>query len=285
MKKSTLLLILALSSFNLFASFVPGVPYFYQYNNTINPGGTCQNTSTAMCIKFFGGTTEYPDNISSIYGTTQSQTVPGLQTVFNTEAANFNLTVRDVGHTTGTFAQIQTLLAAGIPVIVHGWFTGSGHVMVLTGYTGTDYIANDPAGKWDQIYQVGGYSGTNSTEGHTISYGKAAMEQAIGPDGTVWFHEFINIPPSDTIAPATIINIANVNSYKTTNFSVNYTDSDNSGGSGLDKSFYSVLDYTGSEWRANNQNGFFNDNFDNTIHPDWTSYSGNWSISNHSLNQ
>lgn len=285
MKKASLFLAISFTTINLFASYVPGVPYFYQYNNTNNPGGSCQNTSLAMCIKYFGGTAEYPDAVSNVYGTTQAQSVSGLQTVFNTEAANFNLTVRDVGHSNGTFSQIQALLAAGIPVIVHGYFTSYGHVMVLTGYNGVDYIANDPAGKWSQQYQNGGYCQCSSTEGHDVLYSKAAMEQAIGPDGTVWYHQFINITPADTIAPGTTINVANDTSYKTTNFTVNFTDSDNAGGSGLDKSFYSVLDYTGAEWRSNNQNGFFCDNFDSAIHPDWTLYSNNWSIQNHALYQ
>jgi hypothetical protein len=109
---------------------VTGVPYFYQYNNSINPGGSCQNTSIAMVIKFYGGTAEIPDDISSVYGTSQAQTTSGFKQVFDAEAAYFGLTVRDVPHTNGTFAGIHSLLAAGIPVVVHGYFTGYGHVMV-----------------------------------------------------------------------------------------------------------------------------------------------------------
>ena len=81
MKKSLLTSIIAiLISQHSFASYVPGVQYFYQYSNSINPGGSCQNTSVAMCIKFYGGTAETPDAISGIFGTSQAQTVNGLQT-------------------------------------------------------------------------------------------------------------------------------------------------------------------------------------------------------------
>ena len=292
MKKNLLTLFSALliSQFS-FASYVPGVPYFYQYSNSINPGGSCQNTSVAMCIKFYGGTSETPDAISGYFGTSQAQTVSGLETVFNSEAAYFGLTVRDIGHTDGTFNDIQTLLAAGKPVIVHGYFTSYGHVMVLTGYTGGEYIANDPAGQWSQTYGYGGYSQTNATEGIDIYYSKSAMESAIGPNGTIWYHEFTNsaaptpTTTADAIAPTTAISLANSANYQTVNFTANYTDADNTGGSGLDKSFYSVLDWNGNEWRANKNNGFFCDNFDNSIHSDWNTSSGTWGIASNILTQ
>lgn len=272
--------------------FVSGVPYFYQYNNTINPGGSCQNTSIAMVIKYYGGIAVTPDDISSYYGTSQAQTPSGLKQVFDSEAAYFGLSVRDVPHTNGTFSEIHALLAAGKPVIVHGYFTSYGHVLVITGYNGSVYTCNDPAGKWSQIYQYGGYSQTNSTEGHGVTYSKSAFEDAIGPDGTIWYHEIINTstvtpPPStvDIVPPTSIANISNPTNYKTSNFNVNFSDVDNSGGSGLDKSFYSVLDWNGTEWRGNNNNGFMCDNFDSNIHSDWTTGSGTWSISSNILNQ
>ena len=271
---------------------VTGVPYFYQYNNSINPGGSCQNTSIAMVIKFYGGTSEIPDDISSIYGTSQAQTTSGFKQVFDAEAAYFGLTVRDVPHTNGTFAGIHSLLAAGIPVVVHGYFTGYGHVMVITGYNGSVYTCNDPAGEWSQTYGYGGYSQVNSTEGHSVTYNKTNFQNAIGPDGTIWYHEFVNTgtvtpPPStvDITPPSSVANIANPANYKTSNFTVNFSDADNSGGSGIEKSFYSVLDWNGTEWRGNKNNGFMCDNFDNSIHSDWSAGAGTWTISSNLLNQ
>ncbi|MCX6297335.1 MAG: glycosyl hydrolase family 18 protein [Bacteroidetes bacterium] len=86
----------------------------------------------------------------------------------------------------------------------------------------------------------------------------------------IWNCSIDNIVPTTTIAvPA---------GWKTTNFTANFTDIDNAGGSGIEKSFYQVLENNGTEWRANNGNGFFSDNFDVAIHPDWTSASGVWSI-------
>lgn len=87
----------------------------------------------------------------------------------------------------------------------------------------------------------------------------------------------------DVIAPTTTVSAPG--GWATTNFSANFTDTDNSGGSGIEKSFYQVLENNGSEWRANNGNGFFSDNFDVAIHPDWAIQSGVWNISSGYLNQ
>jgi spore germination protein YaaH len=87
----------------------------------------------------------------------------------------------------------------------------------------------------------------------------------------------------DNVAPSTLVSAPS--SWATGNFTANFTDTDNSGGSGIAKSYYQVLDYNGTEWRANNGNGFFSDNFDVAIHPDWTSMVGTWSIIGGYLNQ
>lgn len=80
----------------------------------------------------------------------------------------------------------------------------------------------------------------------------------------------------DNVAPTTTVNAPS--GWVTQNFTTTFTDADNAGGSGIEKSFYQVLDYDGTEWRANNGNGFFSDNFDVAIHPDWTIGSGTWAI-------
>ena len=65
----------------------------------------------------------------------------------------------------------------------------------------------------------------------------------------------------------------------TQNFTTTYTDIDNSGGTGIEKSFYQPSYFNGTEWRANGLRGFFNDDFSTaTISPDWTNAVGTWSI-------
>lgn len=86
----------------------------------------------------------------------------------------------------------------------------------------------------------------------------------------------------DVISPTTAI--ATVGAWKTGNFTASFTDAD-AGGSGLEKSFYQVIDYNGTEWRANYTHGFFSDNFDLAIHPEWTQKTGTWTINTNALEQ
>jgi spore germination protein YaaH len=88
----------------------------------------------------------------------------------------------------------------------------------------------------------------------------------------------------DNIAPTTLVFVPTT-TWMTGNFVANFSDTDNSGGSGIAKSYYQVLEYNGTEWRANNSRGFFSDNFDNAIHPDWSTMIGSWSIIGGYLNQ
>lgn len=89
--------------------------------------------------------------------------------------------------------------------------------------------------------------------------------------------------PSDNIAPVTTINTNNY--WKTAPFTATLTDADNIGGSGVQKGYYQVIDFNGTEWRANASKGFFADNFDNAIHPEWTVKTGTWNVTANSLVQ
>ncbi|MFH2142275.1 MAG: N-acetylmuramoyl-L-alanine amidase [Bacteroidota bacterium] len=81
-------------------------------------------------------------------------------------------------------------------------------------------------------------------------------------------------------APETSVSVTG--NWQTDDFIANFSD-DADGG--LNTAFYQVLDNNGSEWRANGNFGFFNDNFDNILHPDWINMSGNWTINSGYLYQ
>jgi len=87
----------------------------------------------------------------------------------------------------------------------------------------------------------------------------------------------------DITAPTT--SIGAFTNWHTTNFPSAFTDEDGINGSGIKHQFWQVIDYNGSEWRANTNHGFFNDNFDSIIHQDWINQVGNWSINNNVLRQ
>lgn len=181
-------------------TYLKDVPYFYQYGNTENPSGSCQNTCIAMVLKYFamkeGLSSDIykhitPDNLTKTWGTKKAQTVSGLQEVFNTEAAKIGVKTRGTGTETMPLDDFRKAATnSKTPFIVHGYFTDFGHILVVLGFDGKDYICNDPAGKWSTQYKNGGYSGANSTEGIAIKYPKQAFEAAISPDNMVWVHSY-----------------------------------------------------------------------------------------------
>ncbi len=162
-------------------------PYFCQYDNELYAGSSCQNTSIAMTLAKYGWKGN-PDQITKSYGKDMAQTPAGLETVFNTVAEKAGLKVRVKSHEAGTMELVNKLLAEGKPVIAHGWFTKSGHVVTITGFDGQNYTVNDPAGKWNGQYK-GGYS---SESGKGVKYSKEAMIDALVENGEVWCHEICN---------------------------------------------------------------------------------------------
>ena len=89
---------------------------------------------------------------------------------------------------------------------------------------------------------------------------------------------------NDVTPPSTAITTPG--SWVTQDFTASFTDSDNSGGSGIEKMYYQVIDFDGTDWRANSTTGFFSDNFDQTaIHSDWTTVQGNWNLNTGNLVQ
>lgn len=85
----------------------------------------------------------------------------------------------------------------------------------------------------------------------------------------------------DNTPPVTAISVPA--GWDTTNFVASFTDTDNGCIGGVEKSFYNVSDYNGTEWRANSLQGFMNDNFDqSTINSEWTQSTGTWIINSNS---
>jgi len=185
------------------------VPYFYQYANSLHPGASCQNTSIAMVLSKYGWTGN-PDTITSRFGKDRAQSPAGLADVFNTLAQEAGISARLTANTSGSRDRLHQLLAAGKPVIVHGYFTGYGHVLVATGYDGSHYTANDPAGRWAQAWKGGYPYGYNSAAGRGIRYPRAAFDQAIATSNgssylPLWFHELSGVGgdgPADDTPPA-----------------------------------------------------------------------------------
>lgn len=162
------------------------------------------------------------------------------------------------------------------------------------------FTAFDIETNWDYLYiydgnsisspLIGTYTGTNSPGTVTSTGGSLLIEfrsdcNTTNPGWAAnWTSNAIPPPPTDNSAPTTTVSTPN--SWVTQNFTATFTDADNSGGSGIEKSYYQAIDYDGVDWRANSTKGFFSDNFDlTTIHADWTSIVGTWNVVNGELVQ
>jgi hypothetical protein len=87
----------------------------------------------------------------------------------------------------------------------------------------------------------------------------------------------------DVTSPITTINP--ITDWKTDDFTADFSDNDEVGGSGISKMYYHAGHFDGTEWRANQQRGFLNDDFVGTsIHTDWSVQTGTW-LQNNALEQ
>ncbi len=98
-----------------------------------------------------------------------------------------------------------------------------------------------------------------------------------------WVANWTSVTP-DIIPPSTAISQPD-SMWVTADYTTSFTDSDNLGGSGVDRKFYQVMFYNGQEWTANQNRGFVVDNFDLFNTSKWKIPSGNvaWSASANAL--
>ena len=169
------------------------ITYFNQYDNRLYPSSSCQNTSVAMLLSKFGWWGK-PDDITREWGKDYAQSPSGLANVFNELAAKSNISKRLTPVTNGTIEGLRDLLRQGKPTIVHGYFTGYGHVLLALDYDGTHYTVNDPAGCWSEQFK-GGYNWCPAGKtGEKIRYPKEVFEAAIATSNgwdylPLWYHK------------------------------------------------------------------------------------------------
>lgn len=152
-----------------------------------------------------------------------------------------------------------------------------------------DYRAIDPLGSAGMQTQAYGWQiqprftyhnaiGQTSCPGTDMISRMPSIRQAVRDS-----IDACNVSNLDVTAPTTTTNIPY--NWRSNDFWAEFDDIDNPGGTGIEESYYQVMEYVNNEWRGNEQNGFFNDNFNSSIHPSWTQASGTWSINNGRLNQ
>ena len=194
------------------------VPYHSQLNNKFNPYGACNVTCVAMVLKYYKIDSRTPTDIQNnvqledvlmqktldwdsyygYYGGTKTRHLPQflirLIREWGQQYGGGNLQNSEFKE----FASEEDMkqhLAKGNPVIIHGWFTRSGHVIVVKGYDDNQgvWICNDPYGKW--LGYSGGYD--TSASGANVRYSYDNIYKYCYENGGIWCHFPVPKPGSN----------------------------------------------------------------------------------------
>lgn len=162
------------------------IPYFSQRNNANHPNGTCMDTSGAMVASYYGITSsdknkQLEDELFEMETSKEGmdyyrKNFPSAASKYNVwnihEMLDWALKKKGLKARTSYTAKDQEVfdyVKNNGPVIISGWFTGQGHIVVISGYTlDGDFIVNDPYGDWNTGYK--------SNNGEYRIYNKNKME-------------------------------------------------------------------------------------------------------------
>ena len=164
---------------------IPGVlnvPYFPQTDNYRDANRTCNSSSCAMCLEYFKpgtlvgpkGDDAYVRKVFSVGDTTDHSVQTKVLDSYDIKSHfSYNL----------SFADLDRELAAGRPVVIGILHRGTlsrptgGHMVVVIGKRGDDYVVNDPYGSLND-----GYTGP-VINGKGAIYKKSDLEKRWTPDG------------------------------------------------------------------------------------------------------
>ena len=164
---------------------VPGVlnvPFYPNTDNYRDANRTCNSSSCAMCLEYFKpgtlvgpkGDDAYVRKVFSVGDTTDHAVQTKVLESYGIKSHfSYNL----------SFADLDRELAAGRPVVIGILHRGTlsrptgGHMVVVIGKKGEDYVVNDPYGSLND-----GYTGS-VTNGKGAVYKKSDLARRWTPDG------------------------------------------------------------------------------------------------------
>jgi len=158
------------------------VPYFSQRDNPRFYWSTCNVTSIAMVLYYYGERPQYSYQL-------EDEMLQWILTRYGegaqTSHAVMTEMIRAYGYdstfsTTRRWKEIDEEIAAGRPVVLAGDFTATGHILTVIGYRPEGLIVNDPWGN-----ALTGYA---NTEGRKLLYPNAYLNNVCGPNGNIWAH-------------------------------------------------------------------------------------------------
>ncbi|MBP0000165.1 MAG: C39 family peptidase [Cyanobacteria bacterium SID2] len=160
------------------------VPFLSQLDNENNPYGSCNVTCVSMCMAYFGHPTKNSSGQQLEDELYQFMLDRGLSRHSPQDLQKLLQLYgyQDDFQADAKWDEVKAWLRQGKPIITHGWFTSSGHIVVILGYNDRGWIINDPYGHWSRS----GYDTYASGAGVVYSY--ADMRDVCGPDGDLWIH-------------------------------------------------------------------------------------------------
>ncbi len=165
------------------------VPYRNQRNNALNPDGACNMTSAAMTLLYYGikPRSIYPQFEDELYDHADRE---GYD---RHDGADISRLMRDYGINAtfkpdGTLDELKGAIADGNPVILHGYFTSFGHIIVAIGYDENGLTVHDPYGEWHSWGYQRNSTADGETPGKSVAYSWDLIRNACMPDGNIWLH-------------------------------------------------------------------------------------------------
>jgi hypothetical protein len=165
------------------------VPHFSQLDNVNAPYGTCNLTSVAMCMAYLGiaGDGSGKQLEDQLFEYVMRQ---GLSRHSPTDLRQvlWWKKISDDFRPDAKWGDARRWIDSGRPLIAHGYFTRSGHIVVIRGYDDAAYgsagawIVNDPYGEWN----AEGYD--TNVSGEALRYSYSMMGNVCGQDGDLWLH-------------------------------------------------------------------------------------------------
>ena len=161
---------------------VLNVPYFPQTDNYRDANRTCNSSACAMCLEYFKpgslpgskGDDAYVRKVFNLGDSTDHSVQTKVLESYGVKSKfNYNL----------TFVDLDRELAAGRPVVIGIFHRGplsaptGGHMVVVIGKKGEDYVVNDPYGSLND-----GYTGP-VTNGKGAVYKKSELARRWCPGG------------------------------------------------------------------------------------------------------
>ncbi len=222
-------------------------PLIGYYTGTSGPG-TVTASSGAMTIEFRSDCSTNSTGWAANWTSSSSSPLP----------ANLNVTVS----------------ACPSPVVNFSWAnSGSTWYIDVSTNSGFTTYSNKPIANITSTTGPNGFSPAITFVPGTTYYWRI-WNGSIETSGNSF-----TMPVCDIISPTTSISTPNI--WETADFTATFTDADNVG---VEKAFYQVLDFDGTYWGANANNGFFADNFD-ILQPSWTNIDGVWNVNAGELEQ